>query len=106
MVAVTNETVEIVKKFLQLVKSAGIEIERTILFGSYARGESGKWSDIDLAVVSSGFSGISFYDSKKLTPFLLKVDSRIELHPFKPEDFTKDNEFVSEIIKNGLEIKL
>ncbi len=106
MATVADEAVEVVEKFLKMVKNAGIRIERVILFGSYARGNAGKWSDIDVAIVSPDFSGIAFYDSKRLTPFLLKVDSRIELHPFKPEDFTKDNEFVNEIIKNGLELKI
>jgi len=35
---------------------------------------------------------------------LIKVDSRIEPHPFKPEDFTEENPFVKEILKQGIEI--
>jgi hypothetical protein len=37
-----------------------------------------------------------------LIPYLLKVDSRLELHPYRPEDFTDDDPFVKEIIKTGL----
>lgn len=106
MDALTDKTVEIVKQFLIIVRSANIRIEKAILFGSYIRGTAGKWSDIDLAVISPDFSGIPFYDSKKLTPFLLKIDTRIELHPFRPEDFTEENDLVKEIIKNGLELKV
>jgi predicted nucleotidyltransferase len=106
MAAVTDEAIEVVEKFLQIVKTAGIKIDRAILFGSYAEGVAGKWSDIDIALVSQDFSGVSFYDNKMLIPFLLKVDSRIEVHPFRPEDFNEDNFFVKEIIKNGVEIKV
>ncbi|MEW6096397.1 MAG: hypothetical protein AB1567_07725 [bacterium] len=74
------------------------------MFGSYTRGNAWKWSDI--AIVSPDFSGIRFYDSKRLIPFLLKVDSRIELHPFMPEDFTEDNDFAREIKKNGIEVEI
>ncbi len=106
MATVTDEAVEIVERFLHMIISAGIRIERAVLFGSYASGNAGEWSDIDIALVSSDFSGIRFYDSKMLIPFLLKVDSRIELHPFRPEDFSEEDEFVKEIIKNGLELRV
>lgn len=106
MPAVTDEAVEVLERFLFAVKAANIKIEKAILFGSYARGDAGQWSDIDVAIVSPDFSGIRFYDSKKLIPFLLKVDTRIELHPFKPEDFTEEDEFVKEIIKNGRELEI
>lgn len=106
MAAVTDEAVEVLERFLITVKAANIKIERAILFGSYAKGDAGKWSDIDIAIVSPDFSGIAFYDSKMLAPFLLKVDTRIELHPFRPEDFNEENEFVKEIMKNGRELKI
>jgi len=93
MAAVTNESiVEIVGKFLRMIKDANIRIEKAILFGSYPKGKAWK-CDIDVAIVSPDFSGIAFYDSKRLIPFLLKVDTRIELHPFRPEDFTEENDF-------------
>lgn len=106
MAAVTDEAVGVLENFLRNVSDIDIKIERAILFGSYARGNAGKWSDIDIAIVSSDFSGIPFYDREMLIPVLLKVDTRIELHPFRPEDFNENNEFVREIIKNGLELKI
>lgn len=106
MVVATDEVIKVVEKFLRIVKDANIRVEKAILFGSYARGNAGEWSDIDIAIVSPDFSGIRFYDSKRLIPFLLKIDTRIELHPFRPEDFTEDNDFVREIIKNGVEVNI
>ncbi|MBI5206207.1 MAG: nucleotidyltransferase domain-containing protein [Candidatus Firestonebacteria bacterium] len=107
MAIIANEAIEISEKFLKLIKNANIRIERAVLFGSYATGNAKKWSDIDLAIVSPDFSGITFYDNKMLIPYLLKVDSRIELHPFKPDDFSEDNNFfVKEIVKNGIELKI
>lgn len=106
MVAVSNEILEKVKMFVDMVlKNSGLHLERVILFGSYAKGMENKWSDIDVALVSRDFSGIGFYDRKRVNPYLIKIDSRIEPHPFKPEDFNSDNPFVLEILERGIEIK-
>lgn len=104
MVTISDEILEKLKRFLSMVSDSGLHIERAILFGSYAKGTENTWSDIDIALVSKDFTGIGFYDRKRVNPFLIKVDSRIEPHPFKPEDFTEDNPMVREILKQGIEI--
>ncbi|MDO8446242.1 MAG: nucleotidyltransferase domain-containing protein [Deltaproteobacteria bacterium] len=106
MAAVTDEAIGVVERFLRLVEDAHIDIQKAVLFGSYARGTAGKWSDIDIALVSPSFSGVSFYDNKMLIPFMLKVDSRLELHLYRPEDFTEDDPFVKEIVKTGVGLKV
>jgi len=105
MVTVSDEIVEKLKKFLSMVSASGVHLERAIIFGSYAKGNQDKWSDIDIALVSSDFTGVGFNDREKVNPFLIKVDSRIEPHPFRPEDFTEDNPFVKEILKEGVDIQ-
>ena len=102
MAVIANGAKEIAEKLIALLKAANIRIDRAVLFGSYANGTPGQWSDIDLALVSPDFSGVPFYDHKKLIPFILKIDSRIELHPFRPEDFTDDNPFAGEIVESGI----
>lgn len=104
MVAIADEVMEKLKKFLDLIEESGIRLEKAILFGSYAKGKAGKWSDLDIALVSKDFTGIGFYDCKRINPFIIKVDSRIEPHPFTTEDFTIDNLFVAQILKEGIEI--
>lgn len=104
MVTVSDEILEKLKRFLGMVSASGLHIERTILFGSYAKGTANNWSDIDIALVSKDFTGIGFYDRKRINPYLIKIDSRIEPHPFRPEDFSKENPFVNEILKQGIEI--
>ncbi len=104
MALVSDEIVEKLKEFLDVVSGNGFHIERAIMFGSYAKGNAGKWSDIDIALVSKDFTGVRFYDRKKLNRYLIKIDSRIETHPFRPEDFTRDNFFVDQIVKEGINI--
>lgn len=104
MVTVADEIVEKLKRTLSMISASGLHIERAILFGSYAEGTVSEWSDIDVALVSKDFTGVGFYDRKRINPFLIKIDSRIEPHPFRPEDFTEENPFVKEILKQGIEI--
>lgn len=104
MATITNEIIKKIQKFIDLLASVGIRLERVIIFGSYARGNANRWSDIDIALVSKDFLGIGFYDRQKINPFILKVDTRIEPHPYKTEDFIEDNPFIRKILSEGVEI--
>jgi uncharacterized protein len=44
-----------VRRYLAAARAAGVDIRRAILFGSYARGTAGPWSDIDLVVIAPAF---------------------------------------------------
>lgn len=78
--------------------------ERIFLFGSYAKGNFHKESDIDIAVVFKDFSNLIDMQVE-LMRLRRKIDSRIEPHPFRESDFNISNPIVSEIIKYGQEIK-
>ncbi len=82
MAIVSDEIMETIKKFLGMVSENGLHIERAIVFGSYAKGKQNEWSDIDIAMVSKDFTGVRFYDRKRLNPYLIRVDSRIEPRHF------------------------
>ena len=102
--AINSEIIELSKTFIKALESKNIHIEEAYIFGSYAKETNHKYSDIDLALISGSFSGVRFDDNVKIinnTPHNF-VD--IETHPFRPEDFTKDNPFVEEILKDGFKI--
>lgn len=101
---ISNEIIENTRRFLKALIAHGFHIDKAVLFGSYAKGNADRWSDIDIALVSRDFTGVGFHDRQKVNPFLIKIDSRIEPHPFRPEDFTEDNPFVKEILTEGVEI--
>jgi len=44
------------------------------------------------------------YTLKRLIKYLVKVNTDIQLHPFKLEDFTTDDPFVEEIIRTGIRV--
>ena len=81
-------------------------ILKAYLYGSYAKGLAGQWSDIDLAIISPDFSEDLLEERVELMKLALRVDDRIEPCPFRPEDFIRDNPLVDEISKSGIEIPL
>lgn len=92
------------KKFVKAVRKLGIPVEAAYLFGSWVQGRGKEWSDIDLAIVSSAFEGIRFSDRRKLDRAVLDVDTDIQVHPYRPEDFNDSNPFVREILRTGIKI--
>ena len=103
--AVKKNIVSTLRKFcIEAINSLGIEIKSAYLFGSYANGSNDKYSDIDLAIVSKSFSGFRFDDAKMLNPIVLKINSSIEVHPFKAKEFKKGNPFVADILENGIKV--
>ncbi|MBU2483366.1 MAG: nucleotidyltransferase domain-containing protein [Proteobacteria bacterium] len=104
MAAIPDEVIKKTQEFLDMVSSVGVRLERVILFGSYAKGNANKWSDIDIALVSKDFQGIGFYDRQKMNPCVLKTDTRIEPHPYRTEEFTEDDPFIKKILSEGIEI--
>lgn len=49
------QVLSLIRKYLATLPEFGFRPEKAVLFGSYARGEANKWSDIDLVVVSPEF---------------------------------------------------
>ena len=57
-----------------------------------------------MAIVSKDFVGIRFFDNQKLAKSKLRTSIDLEIHPYRPEDFTEDNPFVKEILETGIRI--
>ena len=106
MASSTNQAIELVKKYLLILKEKNIPVQKALLFGSYVKGNYREDSDIDLAIVSSIFKGDRFLDRKMIVPLRRGVDSRIEPMPFTPEDFSRGGVLIDEIKKTGQAIHL
>lgn len=93
------------RKYADELEKLGVPVESIILYGSYARGEAGEFSDIDFAVISNRFGqgdGFEFSGilSKAKWPF---ADELIEAIGLSPEQMDKAPRFsfVEEIKKKG-----
>lgn len=68
--------------------SPHIQIERVVLFGSYAGGSFREDSDFDMAVISKDFETMSILEKIDLfSKTALAVDSRVELKGFGLDEF-------------------
>ncbi|MCI0493548.1 nucleotidyltransferase domain-containing protein [candidate division KSB1 bacterium] len=104
MVKIPDSVKNTIEKFIRNLQENGIPIKRAVLFGSYARGNYSKWSDIDLAIVSDVFVGNRMDDKDKIRLIKLSISSDLEVLPYRPEDFTADDPFVKEILETGISV--
>jgi len=90
----------------RLAEEEKLPIEKVIIFGSHAKGEARKWSDIDVCIISSRFK-----DPMRALTFLLQKRTREEaregLEPvgFTRKNFETDSALVEEIKKTGVVLR-
>ncbi|HJX50680.1 MAG TPA: nucleotidyltransferase domain-containing protein [Candidatus Nanoarchaeia archaeon] len=106
MVVAADSAVEAVRRYIQELQRNNIPIQGAFIFGSHAKGNPKEESDIDVALISTAFTGDRFEDRRKIVPLRRKIDSRIEPIPFRPEDFQKGGILVDEIKKTGKAINI
>ena len=100
---ISREIMESIEKYIERI-SQYYKIEAIILFGSYAKGTENKDSDIDIAVISSDFKNI-IQDGADLIGYTWKIDTRIEPHPIRTEDYENiATPFVQEVINTGIKV--
>ena len=97
-----RDALEITREYAKAVR-AKYKFVKIILFGSYAKGNFHKESDIDIAVILNDYNNL--IDTQlDLMRLRRKIDSRIEPHPFREKDFEISNPLVHEIVKYGVEV--
>ena len=94
------------QRFAKEIKESGLQLQRIVLYGSYARNTQHEWSDIDVAQVSDSFRGIVFYDIDLFARIhIQKPFCIIQPRTYNTKDFSADKDpFVEEILKTGIEI--
>ena len=104
MVKIPDKIKAIAERYFLLLKENDILVKDAYLFGSYAKGNSNAWSDIDIAIVSDSFEGIRIKDKDKIRKITLSVSSSLEILPFNPKDFSFENPLAREIMETGIRL--
>lgn len=73
------------------------------LFGSFVKGTNNDESDIDIAIIFSNYTNLLDIQLQ-LMKLRRKIDTRIEPHPLKKEDFNTSNPLAVEIISYGKQL--
>src|SRR4051812_24777326 len=96
-----------VTHFAEELRSAGLNLRRIILYGSYASNKQNEWSDIDVALVADEFTGFGYEDRKFFSKINIKKEYlEIETKTFSPEYFESGDPFIDEIKRTGIEIEI
>ncbi|TVQ91261.1 MAG: nucleotidyltransferase domain-containing protein [Bacteroidetes bacterium] len=94
-----------ISQYISLIKTKHTNIEKALLFGSFAKYSDRDESDIDIAIVFKDLDDSQKFDVQvQLLLLASQIDSRIEPHPLSADDFNSDNPFAIEIRKTGIEI--
>lgn len=100
-----EDAIERVRKFANELIEKGVPLDRVILYGSYAKNSQQEYSDIDVALVSTIFTGFGFEDRKYFSAINNKnsfID--IETKTYPSTYFLTGDPFIAEINKTGIEI--
>jgi len=61
-----REIKEIIARYIGELGKLGIEVSQVILYGSYAKGTQGEYSDIDVAVISPAFTKLDIFERQEI----------------------------------------
>ncbi len=91
--------------YIKLIQDKYNGLVSVYVFGSHAKGDTNKDSDIDLALIFKQLDDSKRFDIQvQLMLLASQIDTRIEPHPISQDDFYSGNPFVVEIKKTGFEI--
>lgn len=96
----------IIKDYIEKLNKK-IVIDKVILFGSYAKGTTHRYSDVDLAIFSDYFKNMNRIDGLYfLLLNAMDCDIDLEPQPFTMDDYRQPVGIVEEIIETGIEISI
>ena len=101
---------KIIKEYILLLKADGFDIEKVLLYGSYAKGNPRYDSDIDICIISDSFGKNPTEEGKYLFRKLWLIENaNIEPIGYSSDYFyNKNNQspLINEIKKTGIELKV
>lgn len=96
-----EETLVEVKRFLEAL-GRDWPLERAILFGSRARGDHLRYSDVDLLLVSDAFEGIAFPDRPSKLYQHWEGGLPLEILCYTPTEFDKKRRMIG-LVRDAVE---
>jgi len=102
-----DEVIKIANEFLELIR-AKHDVRQAYLFGSFAKGVTKDYSDVDLAVVLGSLDKLEespFDESFRIFHEAQKYNSLLEVVCFAQEEFDQDGgALVKQIKKEGIRL--
>ena len=101
-----SEIIELLKKYILLLNSEGVSVNKAFLFGSYSTDTATESSDIDVMLVSNKFDENDDLIIGKIWKLTRKINTKIEPFLIGNKKFNEDNSspLISMIKDKGIEI--
>jgi predicted nucleotidyltransferase len=99
----------LVRRYVAALEARGIPVERVILFGSHAARHPQEWSDIDIAVISPKFDGLSLLERyEQLGLANRELQAPLDVAGFSPSQVAQcePGSFLAEILRTSVTIPL
>ena len=100
---------KLVLQYIRNLESLGLSIQKVIIFGSQAKGDFKKDSDIDIAVIAKEFEKMGLWDrAKYLGKAARNIPYPIEALGFSPSQLkeVEQGTILDEITRRGIEVKI
>lgn len=104
---VSKEVRDIVRRFAASIAERGIQVDKVLLYGSYAANRQGANSDLDVAIVSPDFGRDRIGEGMLLNRLAWRVDARLHPVPLSSSAFKDDTwvPLIHEVRSTGIEIQ-
>jgi predicted nucleotidyltransferase len=101
-----SEIIELLKKYVLLLNSEGVSVNKAFLFGSYSTDTATESSDIDVMIVSNKFDENDDLIIGKIWKLTRKINTKIEPFLVGNKKFNEDNSspLINMIKDKGIEI--
>ncbi len=98
-----SEIVEVLKKYIFILRSEGISVDKAFLYGSYLTNNATEESDIDVLIVTENENDNL---TGKIWSLTKRVNSRIEPYLIDKDRFinNKDSLLIDLVKRTGIEI--
>ncbi len=101
----TREVIKLLKKYIALLNTEGISVNRAFLFGSYSNDTASETSDIDVMIVPNNYDETDDATVGKIWSLTRKINTKIEPFVVGTKKFKDNSSPLVQMIKtSGIEI--
>lgn len=97
----------VINTYKSVLRKNNITPIKFVVYGSYAKGNINRWSDIDLVVIANDFGKRSKLERMEfLSQKAAEVNDSLEVLGYTEKEMEKEKDSIfGEIIKNGVEVR-
>lgn len=98
---------EVIEEYKQALRTLGINVERVILYGSFAKGNQREDSDIDLIIISEDFRKMNLRERLEVLGIAAaRIMKPVEAKGYTAEEINMVTEasFLKEVLEMGVSI--